>query len=315
MNDLVSIIVPIYNVESYLERCLRSIINQTYKNIEILCIDDGSTDNSSIICESFKKEDLRIKVIHKENGGLSDARNVGLNNASGKWVLYVDSDDYIELDAVEKLLQCTDNQDIDIVVGVAKEIEDGKIVRYLNHKNLSNAKYQSKEYILKSIRNNEFYAPAWLNLYRKDFLLKEKLFYCKGLLYEDVELLPKLFLRASSVYYIDYPFYNYIKRLGSIMTNSKIEKSQFSAKYIIKEWYSTITQIEDVELRKTMISFFVRISLVFVGKYSIVDNIYPDNKSFFFYLVNSGNIETLIKSIIYGFSHKLYIKLYQKWVL
>lgn len=94
-NDLISIVVPIYNVQDYLERCIQSIISQTYKNIEIILVDDGSNDNSGKICDEYLRKDERIKVIHKENGGLSDARNVGKENAKGTYIAFIDSDDYI----------------------------------------------------------------------------------------------------------------------------------------------------------------------------------------------------------------------------
>ena len=103
MNELISVIVPIYNVEKYLERCLDSIIKQTYKNLDIILVDDGSIDNSTKICDEYVKKDSRIKVIHKENGGLSDARNVGIDNSDGKYICFIDSDDYIELDMIENL--------------------------------------------------------------------------------------------------------------------------------------------------------------------------------------------------------------------
>ncbi|MCQ2242343.1 glycosyltransferase family 2 protein [Treponema sp.] len=316
MSDLVSIVVPVYNVELYLERCLNSIINQTYKNIEIICVDDGSTDNSGNICDIYKEKDSRIKVIHKENGGLSDARNTGLLNANGKWILYVDSDDYIELDSVEKLTGCVaDEEDVDIVVGSGKRIENGKTMSSYNHTNLQNKKYKSRDYILKSIRNHEFFAPTWLNLYKKDYLLNSNLIFYKGLIYEDMELLPKLFSKASTVYFLDYQFYNYIVRPGSITTSSKIEDVQYSAKLIIRSWYTTISQIEDLKLQKAMFSHFVRISLGFVGKFSIEDNIYPDGTGLLFFLKKAHEIKLIAACIIYGISRKLFIKIFQKLYL
>lgn len=96
MEPLLSIIVPIYNVEQYLERCIESIINQTYKNLEIILVDDGSKDNSGTIADTYASKDNRIKVIHKENGGLSDARNHGLDQAKGKYIIFIDSDDFID---------------------------------------------------------------------------------------------------------------------------------------------------------------------------------------------------------------------------
>lgn len=104
-NDLISIIVPVYNVEEFLNRCVESILIQSYKNIEILLIDDGSTDNSSKICDEYSIKDKRVKVIHKENGGLSDARNIGLENANGKYIAFVDSDDYIRKRLYKNFIQ------------------------------------------------------------------------------------------------------------------------------------------------------------------------------------------------------------------
>ena len=101
---LISVIVPIYNVEKYLDRCVDSIINQTYKNLEIILVDDGSPDNCPQMCDDYAKKDSRIKVVHKENGGLSDARNVGMEVATGEYVSFIDSDDYISLDCYETVL-------------------------------------------------------------------------------------------------------------------------------------------------------------------------------------------------------------------
>lgn len=105
MNELVSIVVPIYNVEKYIDRCLETIVKQTYQNLEIILVDDGSTDLSGEKCDLWKKKDNRIIVIHKENGGLSSARNAGINIANGKYISFVDSDDFLELTMIEELRQ------------------------------------------------------------------------------------------------------------------------------------------------------------------------------------------------------------------
>ena len=102
-NELISIVVPIYNVEKYLEKCVESILRQTYKNIEIILVDDGSPDLCGEICENYKKIDKRITVIHKKNGGLSDARNYGIKHSNGKYITFIDSDDYVERDYIEYL--------------------------------------------------------------------------------------------------------------------------------------------------------------------------------------------------------------------
>lgn len=113
--DKISVIVPVYNVEDYLEECINSILGQTYKNLEIILVDDGSTDNSSKICDIYEKKDKRIKVIHKENGGLSSARNEGLKYRTGEYISFVDSDDFIDKTMYEKLYSAIKKYDADVV--------------------------------------------------------------------------------------------------------------------------------------------------------------------------------------------------------
>ena len=149
----ISIIVPVYNVENDLDRCVKSIMQQTYKNIEIILVDDGSPDRCPEMCDKYAQQDSRIKVIHKENGGLSDARNVGLNEAGGDFVMYVDSDDYIESDSCEQLLK-TMQEDVDFVVGALREVKK-EGTTYQRHSNLvSGKKYSSKEFVINSIKKN-----------------------------------------------------------------------------------------------------------------------------------------------------------------
>ena len=111
----ISIIVPVYNVEKYLERCVKSIQNQTYSDLEIILVDDGSPDSSGALCDQYAKEDKRIKVIHKKNGGLSEARNYGIEAATGSYIMFIDSDDWIDLDMAEMLCKLSNKYDADIV--------------------------------------------------------------------------------------------------------------------------------------------------------------------------------------------------------
>ena len=127
MSKLVSIVVPVYNVEKYLERCVDSLINQTYKNIEIILVDDGATDNSGELCDKLLFKDSRIKVFHKLNGGLSDARNYGINQATGEYLLFVDSDDWVENEIVEKLYNSIEQNSADISVCGFNDLVDDTI--------------------------------------------------------------------------------------------------------------------------------------------------------------------------------------------
>lgn len=215
----ISIIVPIYGVEQYLKRCVNSLISQTYKNIEIILVDDGSPDQCPIICDHYAKIDDRVIIVHKKNGGLSDARNAGLRIATGEYIMYVDSDDYIEEDSCEKLIKNI-RDGVDVVVGACKKINTSNVTLQ-QHTNLEQGKiYNAREYVLLSIEKNEWYAPACFNLYRRTFLIDNNLYYKVGYYFEDIEMLPRLFLANPKVSYVNYPFYNYIIRENSIMTSS-----------------------------------------------------------------------------------------------
>ena len=248
-NGVISIIVPIYKVEDTLDKCVKSLMQQTYKDIEIILVDDGSPDRCPEICDKYAKLDNRIKVIHKENGGLSDARNTGLKAASGYYIMYVDSDDYLETDACKRLL---DNMqpDVDFVVGAIRQVRGQKII-YQRHTNLiSEKKYSSKFFVIKSIQKNEWFAPAVLNLYKRNFLLSNQLFFKIGYYYEDMEILLRLYLSAKNIVYVDYPFYNYIIRENSIMTSNITEKKRKMAIAIYSEWMRIILDIQDEEYQK-----------------------------------------------------------------
>ncbi len=126
---LISIIVPVYNVENYIRRCVDSLINQTYKNLEIILVDDGSPDNSGAICDEYAQRDSRVKVIHKENGGVSSARNIGLENARGEYIGFIDSDDYVDAQMYEVLYTSLSDNDADIAMGIyALENSDGEFI-------------------------------------------------------------------------------------------------------------------------------------------------------------------------------------------
>ena len=133
MKDLISVIIPIYNVEKYLNKCIDSIINQTYKNLEIILVDDGSPDNCPQICDEYAKKDNRIKVIHKKNGGVSSARNVGLINSTGNYIGFIDPDDYIEPIMYEKLLKVLKESNTLVSMCGFYKIKDNKIIKIDNY--------------------------------------------------------------------------------------------------------------------------------------------------------------------------------------
>lgn len=305
---LISIIVPIYKVEQELARCVESLITQTYKNIEIILVDDGSPDGCPQLCEKFAEEDNRIRVIHKENGGLSDARNAGLLKAVGDYILYVDSDDYIEQDACERFISVLDEQ-ADFVAGEYREIHGGKMI-YRRHTNLINGQlYTAKDYIIRSIKNNEWYAPAWLNMYKRRFLIENDLFYKKGIYFEDTEMLPRLCLAATKIQCLQYPFYNYLIRDGSIMTSTKNgEKKRRDSLDVYTGWMNLFSNIADAELKNYLCGALTKYYLANCRAVKI-NGWKINNLNFKFAWKYSLNLYERLKSLLFCIFPELYIHL------
>ena len=218
-NGLISIIVPVYNVEKYLRKCIESIINQTYENLEIILIDDGSTDESGEICDEVKNKDKRIIVIHKKNGGLSDARNVGIDNANGKYITFIDSDDYVEKNYIELLYNTISQYDADM------SIVSHRVIYEKNNIDKSTGKVfcATKQEILKMLLyDNGIDTSAWGKLY-KETLFKDVKFPV-GRLFEDSATIYKLIDKSEKIAVCSKPVYNYIIRNNSISNEKFSEK-------------------------------------------------------------------------------------------
>lgn len=220
-SPLISVIVPVYKVEPYLRRCVDSILSQTYTNLEIILVDDGSPDKCPAICDEYAKTDKRVKVIHKENGGLSDARNVGMAAASGEYLIFVDSDDWLENNAVETLSGLSRKYDAQIVIGGMQRVEDGtdRIIK-------SDADGSSKEIVMSNIQAMEDFfengCAAWARLYRKE--IHDKILFPAGEINEDEAIVLKLLERCKSIVRTNQVIYNYRCRPESITTSEFSEK-------------------------------------------------------------------------------------------
>lgn len=314
---LVSVIVPVYKVEPYLRKCVDSILSQSYTNLDIILVDDGSPDGSPAICDEYAKKDGRVRVIHKENGGLSDARNAGVKAIKGEWFLFVDSDDYLERNAVEhfigKLKQI--GFDADIAVGVVKEIGLNGDIVFQRHTNLdAHTVYSAKEYIVRSTKRKQFFAPAWLNLYKTEFWYKFKHSFKIGIYYEDLDLIPRVFLSAKNVLYTDYAFYNYVKREGSITISGNRQKSYESAKIVLEDIFEMIQAVSDKKLRNVLCRYFSNIYLAMIGNFQIFEKCYPKGCSWWFLLLHCFDCKNFIKTLILGLSQKAYVGLYRRCI-
>lgn len=258
MKGKISIIVPVYKVEKELNRCVQSLLKQTYKNIEIILVDDGSPDCCPELCDQYALEDDRICVVHKKNGGLSDARNAGLERAMGEYVLYVDSDDYIDLDSCERFMSVTEAQDVDIVVGNAIMEKSDGCEMMVHTATPAGTIYEAKEFIVRAINSYQWYAPAWLNMYRRKYLLDNNLFFKKDIYFEDVQMLPRVFLSAKKIACIDGTFYHYVIRDNSIMTSKKDEKKKNDSIQNLREWKTQFDQVKDAELKKKLYGMLIK---------------------------------------------------------
>lgn len=214
---LISVIVPIYKVEAYLDRCVSSIVDQTYRDLEIILVDDGSPDNCPAMCDEWAQKDSRIKVIHKPNGGLSDARNAGLADATGEYIGFIDSDDYIAPEMYQTLLDRMISDDSDIATcGVEMVFEDGTPSRALT---VGGQCVLSTQDAMEAIISESWLKqPVWYKLYKSELI--RDLPFPVGKYHEDVFWSYQAIARAGRVSVFDTPCYYYVQRSGSIMGTS-----------------------------------------------------------------------------------------------
>ncbi len=232
LDDRISVIVPIYNVADYLDRCVTSIINQTYNNLEIILIDDGSTDNSEKLCDEYALKDNRITIIHQDNKGLSEARNSGLRIASGKYIFFCDSDDYLEIDCLERMLGRLKKDHADIVAcgfnsvydEISKEVQAGGIINDSNP-----GRWSGRQSVIEMMRNTNVCSVVWNKLYKKE--LFESLSFPKGVQNEDEAITYKLLYKAGIVSYMPDALYNYYQRETSIMHENLEERFDFFLRF------------------------------------------------------------------------------------
>ena len=200
-----SVVIPIYNVEKYLDQCIKSVVNQTYQNLEIILVDDGSPDRCPEICDIWKEKDKRITVIHKQNGGLSDARNHGIQVATGEYIAFVDSDDFIEPDMYEVMIQAADRTGADIAT-CGRFLYNEKILE-MKHTSPDEILLQPVDAIKELLCGGLVEESAWDKIYKKDFFDTVK--FPIGQINEDLPIMPLLFEQAKTIVCTGKPFYYY----------------------------------------------------------------------------------------------------------
>lgn len=212
--SLISVIVPIYNVEQYLNQCVESIVNQTYKNLEIILIDDGSPDSCPKLCNEWALRDSRIKVAHKNNGGLSDARNFGLKESTGEYICFVDSDDYISKYMIEALYTVLKKDSSDICECNYELFYDSQVIKDV-YFDINSKYFLKRDALMHLFKEDIFKHVAWNKLYSKNIL--KDLYFEKGKLHEDLFFTYLAFNKSKQISKIDGKYYYYRQRFNSIM--------------------------------------------------------------------------------------------------
>ena len=259
--ELVSIIVPVYKVEKYLDRCVDSLVSQTYENIEIILVDDGSPDNSGKICDEWANKDERIKVIHKKNSGVSATRNIGISESTGKYLIFVDSDDWLEQNAIELLYNKIVTENVDMVSGsyfintdeTEKTIATNSLYK-MNKKFLLNTK-EFEEKILKSFLNGKIPGYLWLFIIKKDLINSDKPFKENISLAEDLVFLIDIFTRAQSMYFYDISHYHYYINSNGLTRSStyyrkNIKNMPLLTKHLQEIILDKWNDVQLIEIRK-----------------------------------------------------------------
>lgn len=219
---LVSVVVPVYGIELYIHKCVESILTQSYKKLEVILVDDGSPDACPKICDEYLEKDTRVRVIHKKNGGLSDARNAGLAMATGEYIAFIDGDDWVEDNYVETLLGVTLEEAADIgVCGYYEAYGNGVKIDYLPRSRALSGINAAKDLLT---RPDSYKVVTWNKLYKTDLFKGNGIIFPKGKIHEDNYTTYKLFACASKIMYIDTPLYYYIQRADSIMGRTFNEK-------------------------------------------------------------------------------------------
>lgn len=216
-SPLISIIVPIYNVEKYLDKCIDSIVNQTYKNLEIILVDDGSNDKSSYICDDWGKKDKRIIVIHKLNGGLSDARNAGLDIAKGEYISFIDSDDFVSIKFIEKLYEYMIITNSDLIQCTYQKVHE-QYIEPINRIDINISTYETITSLQMLIKEEKFNQVVWNKLYKREILMGMRFEF--GRLNEDEFFTYQVFAKCKRITFINIPLYFYLIRTGSIMNKN-----------------------------------------------------------------------------------------------
>lgn len=296
MHPKVSVIVPIYNVEKFLSRCIDSILAQTFTDFELLLVDDGSRDRSGEICDEYAAKDARIKVFHKQNGGVSSARNLGIDKAQGEWVYFVDSDDWIESDTLS-IVQSVDLRKIGIIkFGYYEDFYDGKI----NIVSDSNKRIISDpEEMLRAVGNNKYYGFLWNSFFNRSII--GTLRFDEDLPWmEDHIFSLKLFLSGKSLIILSGQYYHY--NIRNIISLSSVSDPNVILKAANREFEVNkliIKSLSSKVFKRTLISYHGKIRQMIFSIFSTLPKFVQRKKFFEEVVINDKNYLSYVEKIYF----------------
>ena len=318
--DKVSIVVPVYNVEDCLSYCVDSLRQQTYKNIEIILVDDGSTDSSGEICDQYAQEDERIKVLHIDNGGQSRARNIGVQASSSDWIMFLDSDDYYDLKAVEYLVALRDKYAVDLVVTSIVEVRNYQTELNTDDISLGNSeKLDRYTGLVRMFYGNSVGTHPGGKLYKKEILLQYP--YPEGMIYEDLAMAYEHIHYCAKIAVGYRSVYKYYRRMGSTV-NSKYSERLLNF-YKAMEWNRSYIERDypnDKEMRRALNVRYVFNGLHVVhamlssGMYREINKIRKEYKQYFQDVMLNPDVtgKNKLKYLMLLVSPKLYEKIREK---
>lgn len=306
-NPQFSIIVPAYNVEQYLPKCIESVLTQSLQDFELILVDDGSTDQTSAICDQYQKTPA-IKVIHQPNAGLSAARNAGVQQASGEYLLFLDGDDFLEPNALKTIHDNLESE-LDLLRFQAQEVfENGEIVRYSE----PGFTTMPGPAAFQKLTQYHYVENAWLYAYRREFFLEHHFAYAPGRIAEDFGLTPLIIAEAKSVKAIPDICYNYRQRSGGIMSTTQASRLVADT---IAQVRTILPQISRLPHTAAITHFLVASSLTIAARLSLSEflEIYATAKqSQWLRYIHPTNIKALPRALILKHSPQLFYRLYHR---
>ena len=289
---LISVIVPVYKVEEYLDKCVESIVNQTYKNLEIILVDDGSPDNCPQMCDEWAKKDARIKVIHKENGGVCSARNIGLDTANGEWISFVDADDYVEIEYLKEMYYCAAQYTSDYVCCGYNRVYKNKSEK-INSTGEINIIYNPKEYIMKLLNVQNGYGFVHMKLINKNII--KKIRFDENLdVGEDALFNIQLCKQLNKVVICNKALYNY--RLNTNSVVKKYDKNyveKYTKSMIEMNNYLNIQYGDDLEISTNSFNYIAYHMMLICVNYCF----HPQNNKKYKSLKELYSIEIYLKAL------------------